>query len=364
MGQAPPGSAYNDEGEGWPLIAGAGDFDRGRLSPKKHTSKASRVSTSGDIVLAIRASIGERVWSDGEYCLGRGVAALRPKHDLYAGYLWHWLGHVRPLLESRGRGATFRQVNREDIASLELSLPPIEEQRRIAGVLDHADELRAARRAALVKLEMLKQSIFLDMFGTYWANPKEHDKSSLGDAATFVGGGTPSRAVPSYFEGSICWATSKDMKHEYLDDTQEHITALAIERSATNLVPAGSILIVVKSKVLAHSLPLAIARVSTCFGQDIKAIRVSADWDVHFVAWALRVHREWLLGKARGINTEGLTLEHLRSFPLLKPPLDIQKEFSDRIEKVDSLIRSQAKSSAQMEELSDVLSERAFAGAL
>ena len=87
MGQAPPGDAYNHDGEGWPLIAGAGDF--GELYPhaKKHTKAARKVSREGDIVLSIRASIGDHILADGEYCLGRGVAALRPRRELNARYL-------------------------------------------------------------------------------------------------------------------------------------------------------------------------------------------------------------------------------------------------------------------------------------
>jgi type I restriction enzyme S subunit len=79
MGQAPNGQSYNERGEGLPLIAGAGDFNGLRISPKKFTTAPGKVSEPGDIILSIRASIGAKVWSDGEYCLGRGVAGLRPR---------------------------------------------------------------------------------------------------------------------------------------------------------------------------------------------------------------------------------------------------------------------------------------------
>lgn len=78
MGQAPPGDSYNDRSLGLPLIAGAGDFKGDRLVPLKFTTRPSKTTIAGDIVLSIRASIGAKVWSDGEYCLGRGVAGLRP----------------------------------------------------------------------------------------------------------------------------------------------------------------------------------------------------------------------------------------------------------------------------------------------
>lgn len=181
MGQAPSGDTYNNSGEGLPLIAGAGDFGDFYPKPKKYTTDAWKKCSPGDIVLGIRATIGEKVWSDAEYCLGRGVAGLRPKNGLDSAFLWHWLSHNAPMLAAKGKGATFKQVNREDIGSLEVPLPTIEEQRRIAAILDTADELRAKRKKALTLLNSMAQSIFVDMFGDPIANSKQWPAGTLAD---------------------------------------------------------------------------------------------------------------------------------------------------------------------------------------
>lgn len=165
MGQAPSGESYNDKKDGLPLIAGAGDFDGERPRAKKFTTAPSKVCASGDIVLGIRASIGAKIWADGSYCLGRGVAGLRPREGLHDRYLWHWLTNSAPTLTAKGRGATFLQVNRADIGEMEIPVPSLDEQRRIAAILDQADALRAKRRQALTHLNDLTQSTFLDMFG-------------------------------------------------------------------------------------------------------------------------------------------------------------------------------------------------------
>jgi type I restriction enzyme, S subunit len=364
MGQAPSGRAYNTLGQGWPLIAGAGDFHGTCPATTKHTTEASKLSQRGDIVLGIRASIGEKVWADGVYCLGRGVAALRAKPAVDIRFLWHWLTHVETRLAAKAKGATFKQVNRQDIGELQIRLPNLIEQRRIADVLDRAEALRAKRRAALAQLGALANAIFLDLFGDPINNPKRWPDMSLGDLVTFVGGGTPSRARAEFFDGSICWATSKDMKNEFLDDTEEHITEQAIAESATNLVPAGSILVVVKSKILARHLPVAIARVRTCFGQDLKAIKVGECCDVRFIASTLRLGSRWLLKQARGINTEGLTLDHLRAFPVPLPPLSSQLEYSRRLTSVENLKAGHFKSLAEMDALFASLQHRAFRGEL
>lgn len=99
---------------------------------------------------------------------------MRAKNDkLFQNYLWHWLGFIAPALKVKGRGATFLQVSKPDITSLQIPLPPIEEQKRIAAVLDAADALRAKRREAIAQLDALLQSTFLDMFGDPVTNNKE-----------------------------------------------------------------------------------------------------------------------------------------------------------------------------------------------
>lgn len=138
MGQAPVGSTYNTRGEGVGLIAGAGDFHNSRLVPSKFTTAPGKLSQAGDIVLSIRASIGAKVLADGVYCLGRGVAGIRATERVATRFLWHSLTWLENALKAKGRGATFLQVNRKDIAELQLPLPPLNEQRRIVAALDRA----------------------------------------------------------------------------------------------------------------------------------------------------------------------------------------------------------------------------------
>ncbi|WP_237204909.1 restriction endonuclease subunit S [Rothia nasimurium] len=133
MGQAPKGDTYNTDGEGYPLIAGAGDFDnKGGISVSKFTTAPTRLSEPGDIIMSIRASIGATVWADKIYCLGRGVAGLRPGPELDSQFLWYWLPTVEKLLLSKARGATFVQVNRKDVEELPIELPPLDQQRKFA----------------------------------------------------------------------------------------------------------------------------------------------------------------------------------------------------------------------------------------
>ena len=170
MGQAPPGRSYNKSGEGIPLIAGAGDFGDTTPRTNKYTTAPTRISQPGDIILCIRATIGDTNWSDKQYCLGRGVAGLHPNPDLLdKNYLWHWLLSVKGLLVKSARGSTFKQVSRDEIRALpfpEISLP---EQKRIAAILDKADAIRRKRQQAIKFADEFLRSVFLDMFRPFKA---------------------------------------------------------------------------------------------------------------------------------------------------------------------------------------------------
>ncbi len=99
MGQAPAGSSYNYDGEGYPLLAGAGDFGVDSPMATKYTTQPTKVSQPGDVLLCIRATVGDLNWSDKAYCLGRGIAGLRPRAGkLDRRYLWRCMEHVRPEL--------------------------------------------------------------------------------------------------------------------------------------------------------------------------------------------------------------------------------------------------------------------------
>lgn len=334
-------------------------------------SRARQLVKKGDVLVStVRPNLNgvARVlgYLDGATA-STGFCVLRPRPDLLdGGYLFHWVKTPRFRIDMvrKATGASYPAVSDRIVQDSTIPLPPLEEQRRIADVLDRAEELRAKRRAALAQLETLTQSIFLDLFGDPTRNPKGWIKGELGDFAAFYGGGTPSRARPDYFDGTICWATSKDMKSEFLDDTEEHITEQAIEDSATKLVPVGTILIVVKSKILAHHLPVAVARVPTCFGQDLKGIRLGDECETAFVVAALRIGKRWLLERARGINTEGLTLNHLRAFPIPLPPIGLQREFAHRTAAVETLKNAHRASLSELETLFASLQHRAFRGEL
>ena len=166
MGSAPKGSTYIDLGSenGIPLIAGAADYGEIYPKPKKATSEPTKVCKKDDIIICVRATIGDLNWADNEYCLGRGVAGLRVNPDkLDAKYLWYFIGSYEEELYRSSTGSTFPQINRTIIETIPIPLPPLETQKQIAAVLEKADQLRKDCKLMEQELNSLAQSVFIQV---------------------------------------------------------------------------------------------------------------------------------------------------------------------------------------------------------
>ncbi len=222
-----------------------------------------------------------------------------------------------------------------------------------------ADRLCRTRRYALELTDTFLPAAFRQLFGP---RLKAGPFLAFGELVKITGGGTPARERPEFYQGRIPWLTSKDMKDDYIWDTEEHITEKAIEESATNLVPAGSILVVVKSKVLMHRLPVAIAKVPLCHGQDIKSIQCAGTLQPEFGRFVLKFHEGRLLNLARGANTEGLTLPMLQELPVPTVPPSEQEHFAELVTRHERLRAVQREALRQAEHLFASLLHRAFNG--
>jgi len=137
MGLSPKGESYNEKGEGLPLLNGAADFSEGGLSPKKFTTQPVRVCKREDIVFCIRATIGNITFSDGIYCLGRGVAALSSKEDVYKEFIYFILNHHLQRMSSQASGTVIVGLKKNDINNLTFIMPPKKFIEKFHGCISH-----------------------------------------------------------------------------------------------------------------------------------------------------------------------------------------------------------------------------------
>ena len=366
MGQAPKGDSYNTTRSGYPLIAGAGDFGELTPAPKKYTDAPTKLSRPGDLILCIRATIGDRNWSDKEYCLGRGVAGLRAKDaDLSQAYLGHWLDHVAPVLRAQGRGATFLQVSKSDIASLQIPLPPLDEQKRIAGILDAADALLAKRREALAELDTLLQSTFLDIFGDPVTNPMGWDvvafesigNSRLGkmlDKGKEVG----DCQFPYLANTNVQWGRFDLAALRTMDFSESDCEEFKLEDGDLLICEGGE----VGRTAIWHG-----AHDRIYFQKALHRVRLNPTVAVPEYVFQFM----WFMAKNGGFRdlTTSATIAHLtgvklKRLPCPRPPLELQHRYAAIVKSVEQQKASQRAHLAELDTLFASLQSRAFRGDL
>ena len=125
MGLSPRGETYNEIGQGLPLVNGAADFSEENIKPKKFTTQPTRTCKKGDLLFCIRGTIGNLIYADMEYCLGRGVAAITTKTDYYKEFAYYVLSFGLEKLIGIATGSVIRGLSKPDILQFPILLADI-----------------------------------------------------------------------------------------------------------------------------------------------------------------------------------------------------------------------------------------------
>ena len=228
MGQSPPSETYNKVGDGLPFFQGKTDF--GDLYPtvRMYCNAPKKIAEKGDILISVRAPVGPTNINPEKSCIGRGLASIRTKKGTDTKYLLYLLRCFEPELASSGKGSTFNAISKAVLAELEIPLPPLPKQERIAAFLDKADRLRSLRRYALQLGDSYLQSVFLEMFRDPVTNPMGWERAQISDLGKVQTGNTPSRKVSEYYGDFIEWIKSDNIidGEMYIDRSREMLSEL------------------------------------------------------------------------------------------------------------------------------------------
>ena len=319
------------------------------------------------VLLSSRAPIGLVAINTLPVCTNQGFKSLVPRFDLVSpDFLFWWLKTHEKHIQSKGRGATFKEVSKKIVEDLQIPLPPFDEQKRIAELLDKADALCAKRRAALAQLDTLTQSIFLDKFGDPARNPKGWPVRMIRDLLESASYGTSEKAeatgeFPVLRMNNITRTGEMNFAElKYMD--------LKADQRERYLVRAGDVLfnrtnsaeLVGKTAIYREANPMAYA------GYLIR-LRVNRKYEPEYLAaflntvYSKRVLRSMCKSIIGMANINATELQALR-IPV--PPHPVQQEFAGRITAVEKLKATHRISLVKQNDLFSTLQQRAFRGDL
>jgi type I restriction enzyme S subunit len=345
-------------------------------TPRKITeaglhSCGARLLPPHSVLLSSRAPIGHVAINKVPMATNQGFKSLVPNPEMVdAKYLYHWLRTNRNYLASLGNGATFKEVSKEIVSRVEIPLPQIVEQRRIAKILDQTEILRTKRQEALAQLDKFAQAIFLDTFGDPASNPKGWPTTSVGEVANIQGGLQVTIARMSC-PIEVPYLRVANVYHQQLNLGEIKLMRVTSAELARTRLEEGDLLI-----VEGHGNARQVGRsslwdgsVENCVHQN-HLIRARFDNEHIEPAYASAYlnspsgHRH-LLKSAKttsGLNT--INISNVRATPIRLPPLSLQHKFSSEVKVIERLKVSQRAHLAELDALFASLQYRAFRGEL
>ena len=233
-------------------------------------------------------------------------------------------------------GANINNIRNEHIDSLQLEIPNETAMKQIVNKIDLLQKILTKKQQILSDLDELIKARFVEMFGDPINNSKNWKLINIKKCCVdILGGGTPSKSHPEFFTGSVPWVTPKDMKENVITDSKDHITYEAISNSSAKLIPSNSVLMVIRSGILKHTLPVAINKNEVTINQDMKAFVPTSEISPIFLENYFIAISPDILSKVRSVTADNINFKSFQKRKIILPPISLQNEFANFVQQVD-----------------------------
>lgn len=338
------------------------------VDPRKRDSKLLQ---NGDILL--EKSGGGPAQPVGRVCLFRGddrthsfgnfIARLRPSRTILPEYLFYFLWHFHAIgMTNHYQKQTtgIRNLEFKRYLTIQVPIPPLNEQRRIVDVLSRAEGIVRLCREAERKAAELIPAIFLDMFGDPAANPKRWPMAGIESLCSVQTGATPHRKEFRYFDsGTIPWIKTTLVTGDPIASAGDYITESAVAETNCKIFPVGTILVAMYGQGQTRGR-VGIIEIAAATNQACAAILPSDKISREFLFHALRIQYQRLRAMGRGGNQANLNLSMIKELEVPLPPLDLQRQFAAKAEAVRGIAARQTAALATAQATFDALLHRAF----
>ena len=267
---------------------------------------------------------------------GMNLLRLKARRDVinpaYARYCFYgnpFRRQVRKITKKSVNQASFAV---KDLKQIKIDVPSLSEQEQIVEVLDKLQKIIEMRSNELSTLDELIKARFVEMFGDPVYNTNDLPIRNLNELGSWASGGTPSRTVPEYFKGNIDWYSAGELNTLFLEGSVEKITEEAIEKSATKLFKAGSLLIGMYDTA---AFKMGILKEDSASNQACACITPNDEVNIIWLYYELQMMKEHFLSQRRGVRQKNLNLGMIKAFKIPIAKREQQDEFSDFVKQVD-----------------------------
>lgn len=286
-------------------------------------------------------------------------------------YLFYYFRHFK--LSSLIMQTTTPSINLSTIREIEIPLPPLHEQRKIAHILTTIDKAIEKVDKAIKKAEKIKKGLMQELLTKGIGHkefkdteigriPKEWKVVKLGEIAKLESGGTPSRQKLEYWKrGTIPWIKSGELNDTLIYDSEEKITELGLKNSSAKIFPKGTLLIALYGATIGKT---GILSIEASTNQAVCAILPAFPntFDSKFLQYCLILLREKLIAQSSGGAQSNIYLYVLKNFKIPLPPLEEQRKIAEILSKWDKVIELKKTKKEKLERMKKKVMELLLTG--
>lgn len=319
---------------------------------------------AGTVLLSSRAPIGKVAIAGVEMYCNQGFKNLICSDVIYNRYLYHFLKGKTDYLNSLGRGATFKEISKSIVEGIEIPLPSLDEQRRIAAVLDMVSDLIAKRRQQLDKLDEMVKARFVEMFGDPVDNNRGWPTQALDSVCKSIV--DCPHSTPSYTfvnTGYMCIRTSIVKKNRILWENVEYIPEEEYYQRIQRKKPEKGDIIYTREGAILGIAAMIDRDCNVALGQ--RSMLLSPDTTKclpQFLSSAMNFD-SFLRKALRGVSGSAsphINVGDIKTFSIIIPPLSLQQQFSDFVVQTEKTKTTISRSLEKLETLKKALMQKYF----
>lgn len=304
---------------------------------------------------------------------GGFISILRPKNDkIFPRYLYNWVVYpkTQDRLRNCGRQTTnISNLNFRQALNLDLPLPPLEEQKRIANILDKADTIRRKRQEALRLTDEFLRSVFLEMFGDPVTNPKGWPEVEFGELVRSTKLGMVRSSAEFGWHHPVPYVRMDALTNggAFLSEKVQGTQASGADIEAYGLEAGDFLFNTRNSKELVGKVAVYPGPDGATFNNNLMRIRFNGSTDPYFICQQFqfpRIQRELETRKQGTTSVFAVYWKNLETLPILCPPKELQGKFRDIVNKVMDSKKTQCRFSSTSKDLFASFQQLAFSGEL
>ncbi|HEP1355013.1 TPA: restriction endonuclease subunit S [Streptococcus pyogenes] len=347
MGQSPSSQNYTTNPSDYILVQGNADIKNGYVFPRVWTTQITKQADKGDIILSVRAPVGDVGKTNYHVIIGRGVAAIKGNE-----FIFQILKYLKEIgyWKRISTGSTFDSISSSNIKYAKIQIPSLPEQEAIGELFQTVDQLIQLQDQKLATLKEQKQTFLRKMFPAQGQKVPEirlqgfdgeWEEKKLGEISRMFSGGTPSVGISEYYNGNIPFIRSSEINS---DQTELFITNKGLSNSSAKIVEKNTLLYALYG---ATSGEVGLSRISGAINQAILAIIPEKKYSSLFIKNWLYKQKSSIIEKYLQGGQGNLSASIVKGLELYLPSLPEQEAIGDFFQTLDQ----------QMSQIEDKLTE-------